>query len=271
MKNNQSVTAGRKKTGIGMILAVTAILSSCAVSAETGSSSQLNKHRTVHNMLLSKEVSFAEQSEMLIRGITAGSAGIPEKTGSESTSSEASVKESASSPTGSEQVNGSQTAESSGPVRNTESSYADDSGTDTNHTESNEPSHVHSWTDLTETVHHPAVTHTVHHEAVTGEKWVWDTEPWDEPVYTSYNICNVCGFREGMDEDTLFDHIENEHGGQASYHYEKIETGTIHHEGTGHNETYVIQEAYDETVTDQPAWDETVVTGQICNGCGAIK
>ena len=42
------------------------------------------------------------------------------------------------------------------------------------------------------------------------------------------------------------------------------QTHTVHHDATGHNEQYVVQEAWDETVTtyEDYAWD-------CCNVCGA--
>ena len=106
--------------------------------------------------------------------------------------------------------------------------------------------HVHSWVEQTQ---------VVHHDAVTQQVWVEDSAAWDEPVYESHNFCNGCG----ADITGNIDHIYE--CGPGSYYAERVQTGTVHHEATGHYEDQVVQAAY----------DETVVTGYVCSGCGVAK
>lgn len=92
--------------------------------------------------------------------------------------------------------------------------------------------------------------------AQTEQRWVRDSAAWDEPVYSSQTayICNNCG------ADITFLVIagsEKTHfvrgSGCGSWHSEQkmIQTGTTHHEASGHY--------------------ETVTAGYICSGCGASK
>lgn len=269
-KNNRSDRGNSAIRNAGIILAASVLLSSCRINAENTVKAS-DSVRSVNNpagIILPQTNKKKGNGHRYQNPAEISDGGEVHPDTKEAHAAEAEQK-TASSPEpviNTASAGGSQTRSSYGggdEARENESPNSSDN--------LGETAHTHNWTDLTETVHHPAATHTVHHDAVTEERWVWDGEPWDETIYTPYNICNVCGFREGMDEDTLFDHIENEHGGHASYHYEKVADGTVHHDGSGHYESFMIQEAYDETVTDQEAWDETVVTGQICTGCGATK
>ena len=101
----------------------------------------------------------------------------------------------------------------------------------------------------------------MYHEA-TGHyenKWVQDSAAWDEPTYEERYVCYKCGKVMTADMDPGV-HVA-ECGG--SYGVESIQTGTIHHEATGHNEQKWVQ--------DSAAWTETVTTGYKCSGCGATK
>lgn len=109
-----------------------------------------------------------------------------------------------------------------------------------------ETQHVHNWVEQFQ---------VVHHDAVTQQVWIEDSAAWDEVIYEWRTICNGCGADiTGNVEHTLW-------CGTGSYHNEQIQTGTVHHEATGHYETQVVQAAY----------DETVVTGYKCSGCGETK
>ena len=90
----------------------------------------------------------------------------------------------------------------------------------------------------------------------TEQRWVQDSAAWDEPVYSSQTayICNNCG----ADITSLvIAGSEKTHfvrgSGCGSWHSEQkmIQTGTTHHEASGHY--------------------ETVTTGYLCSGCGATK
>lgn len=104
--------------------------------------------------------------------------------------------------------------------------------------------------------------HTHKWVAVTSQQWhsnpvsVWvqDSAAWDEPVYTTegHYICATCG---DVGRDATHSFLGQGHN--VSVQYVKIQTGTIHHEATGHYETQ-----------DQ-GWYETVTTGYQCSGCGA--
>ena len=117
---------------------------------------------------------------------------------------------------------------------------------------SSKPQHTHTWVAQTKSVYHEA---TGHYE----NKWVQDSAAWDEPTYEERYVCYKCGKVMTADMDPGV-HVA-ECGG--SYGVESIQTGTIHHEATGHNEQKWVQ--------DSAAWTETVTTGYKCSGCGATK
>ena len=126
----------------------------------------------------------------------------------------------------------------------------------------------HEWVDVTE---------VVHHDAVTEEVWVVDEAAWDETVNkTETQEVAKCKCRCGMlfdssadwDEHALsylddVDELDNHSGWTRVYVTEEVVVGTetIHHDEVGHYETRTVTEAY----------DETVVTGQKCSKCGATK
>lgn len=135
------------------------------------------------------------------------------------------------------------------------------------------PSHTHNWVEQTK---------TVHHDAMTIQQWVEDSPAWDEPVYEQQPVyeeiekvhCNGCGneFDQYSDWVSHTTYYEDEmsdfsHGSysvvwhQVQTGTKSVQTGTIHHDATGHNETVVVSEA----------WDETVSNGYKCSGCGATK
>lgn len=99
-----------------------------------------------------------------------------------------------------------------------------------------QPEHVHNWV------------------AQTEQQWVQDSAAWDEPVYSqeARSICNTCGADiSGNATSHILSHGRNNPNG--GYHTEvvQVQTGTVHHEATGHY--------------------ETVTTGYVCSGCGATK
>lgn len=107
-----------------------------------------------------------------------------------------------------------------------------------------QPAHSHNWV---------AVTSQQWHSNPVSV-WVQDSAAWDEPVYTTegHYICATCG---DVGRDATHSFLGQGHN--VSVQYVKIQTGTIHHEATGHYETQ-----------DQ-GWYETVTTGYQCSGCGA--
>lgn len=115
-------------------------------------------------------------------------------------------------------------------------------------TQAPETQHTHTWV---------AQTTTVHHDAVTEQVWVQDSAAWDEPVYGTKVVCG-CGAI--FDNDNQWEQHSID-GCPYGYSVQSVQTGTVHHEATGHYETKVVQDAYDETVT----------TGYVCSGCGATK
>ena len=106
-----------------------------------------------------------------------------------------------------------------------------------------QPAHSHNWV---------AVTSQQWHSNPVSV-WVQDSAAWDEPLYESVTICN-CG-EISPSRDHLYNHMVN--GERANTTVKRIQTGTIHHEATGHYETQ-----------DQ-GWYETITTGYQCSGCGA--
>lgn len=140
-------------------------------------------------------------------------------------------------------------------------------------TTSTTPVHTHNWV---------AQTKTVHHEAEYTTQWVQDTAAWDEPVYEEQPVyenvekvkCNGCGAEfdriEEMDDHVWYyvDNFDDFSHGSYSLVWrniqtgtQKVQTGTIHHDATGHNEQVLVK----------AAWDETITTGYKCSGCGATK
>ncbi len=138
--------------------------------------------------------------------------------------------------------------------------------------ETYESVNIHNWV---------AQTETVHHEAEYTYQWVKDSAAYDEPVYEEQPVyesvdkvkCNGCG--EIFDRvETYFAHddakMEAGDYSHASWSViwenvqtgtQKVQTGTVHHDATGHNEQVLAKAAY----------DETVVTGYVCSVCGARK
>ena len=106
-----------------------------------------------------------------------------------------------------------------------------------------QPAHTHSWV---------AVTSQQWHSNPVSV-WVQDSAAWDEPVYSGTYWCNTCGCAVSVNhvKETML-------AGQGhSVTTKNIQTGTVHHDATGHYETQ-----------DQ-GWYETVTTGYQCSGCGA--
>lgn len=98
-----------------------------------------------------------------------------------------------------------------------------------------QPEHVHNWV------------------AQTEQQWVQDSAAWDEPIYNQQvrSICNTCG--ADITGNTTAHFKASGRNGCSGYHSEtvQVQTGTTHHEATGHY--------------------ETVTTGYVCSGCGAAK
>ena len=96
--------------------------------------------------------------------------------------------------------------------------------------------------------------HTHTWEPVYQSTWVQDSAAWDEPAYSTVvkYRCSVCGklFDSVLDWD---DHDADVHGFTGSYSTKavQVQTGTTHHDATGHY--------------------EQVVVGYRCTGCGATK
>lgn len=100
---------------------------------------------------------------------------------------------------------------------------------------SSQPEHVHNWV------------------AQTEQQWVQDSAAWDEPTYSQQvrSICNTCG--ADITGNTTAHLKAGGRNGCSGYHSKtvQIQTGTVHHDATGHY--------------------ETVTTGYVCSGCGAAK
>ena len=97
-------------------------------------------------------------------------------------------------------------------------------------------------------------THTHTWEPVYQSTWVQDSAAWDEPVYSTVvkYRCQACGaLFDSLDE--VMDHGDAVHNSESSYSTKavRVQTGTTHHDATGHY--------------------EQVVVGYRCTGCGATK
>lgn len=106
-----------------------------------------------------------------------------------------------------------------------------------------QPAHAHTWV---------AVTSQQWHSNPVSV-WVQDSAAWDEPIYSGTYWCNKCGCAVDV---THTEQMMMQGIGGHSLTTKNIQTGTIHHEATGHYETQ-----------DQ-GWYETVTTGYQCSGCG---
>ncbi|WP_276684644.1 hypothetical protein [Slackia piriformis] len=153
----------------------------------------------------------------------------------------------ASSQAGAAQDAGSSTGQSGQDVQsggNASSSTASSSSGTSSASSSSKPAHQHSWAAVTtqQWVSNPVSV------------WVQDSAAWDEPVYSGTYWCNKCGC--AVDATHNKDMMMQGQGGH-SLTVKQVQTGTIHHEATGHYETQ-----------DQ-GWYETVTTGYQCSGCGA--
>ena len=109
------------------------------------------------------------------------------------------------------------------------------SGNGGNQGGASQPEHVHNWV------------------AQTEQRWVQDSAAWDEPIYSqeARTICNTCG--ADISGNATAHLVASGRNGCSGYHTEvvQVQTGTIHHDATGHY--------------------ETVTTGYVCSGCGATK
>lgn len=107
--------------------------------------------------------------------------------------------------------------------------------------------HTHSWVAVT--------TQQWHSNPVTTQVWVQDSAAWDEPIYSGTYWCNTCGCAVSVN------HVkETMMAGQGhSVTTKNIQTGTVHHDATGHYESH----------TEDQGWYETVTTGYQCSYCGA--
>ena len=106
-----------------------------------------------------------------------------------------------------------------------------------------QPAHTHNWV---------AVTSQQWHSNPVSV-WVQDSAAWDEPIFEWVEWCNRCNCQvpHSHVKDTMLA------GDGHSVTSKRIQTGTVHHEATGHYETQ-----------DQ-GWYETITTGYQCSYCGA--
>ena len=166
---------------------------------------------------------------------------------------------------------GSNNASSGGSATNTSKNNAGSGSSSSG--SSSTPAHTHNWVEQTKTVHHDA-EYTV--------QWVQDSAAWDEPVYEEQAVYESIDKVRCRGCLAVFDRVEEyyahrnyyeddlDDGGHGAYEViweriqtgtQTVQTGTIHHDATGHNEQILVKAAY----------DETVVTGYRCSGCGATK
>ena len=91
-----------------------------------------------------------------------------------------------------------------------------------------------------------------------------DLAAWDEPVFNTIekSISNVCGADvAGNTSAHAKEHALAGDGGGHHSEWEQIQTGTIHHDATGHYVQVQVQAAYGEKVQK---W-------YICSTCRATK
>lgn len=123
------------------------------------------------------------------------------------------------------------------------------------------PQHVHNW--VTEKIYHEEKGHYETETVQTGTKTVVDEEAWDEPVYDTACVCNVCGYT-CYDDDEIADHMVDEHEADGSWYTTEKQVGSKHHDAVIHEEP--VYEEREHWVVDQDAWTETRT---YCSECGA--
>ena len=198
-------------------------------------------------------------------GSTASSGG---QSTSESQSQSSSQSASESQSQSSSQASSEQSQQSSSSASESQSQQqTQEQSSQSSQTE--QPAHTHTWVDVTE---------TVHHDAVTEQVWVVDQPAWDETVEKTeeqevqkyecrcgqvFDTEAEWGAHSDWYVDNDFDNMDYHTGWTAVYVTETVVTGTeiIHHDEVGHYETKTVTEAY----------DEEVVVGQKCSECGATK
>ena len=128
----------------------------------------------------------------------------------------------------------------------------------------NSEKHTHNWV---------AQTKTVHHDAQYGTRYVVDQADYDEQVpqykMVEHEICNGCqADLSGLTESQMSAHFKQSRlsggncgGWHSAFSSEIVGYTTIHHDEEGHNEQYLIKDAYDEIVSN----------GYKCSKCGATK
>ena len=114
--------------------------------------------------------------------------------------------------------------------------------------------HTHNWVAQTKVVHHDEVGH--YEQVKTGTTYFGG-----EPIV--HDICNTCGY-----DLTANGVAADEH---AEYHWSRDERAGHHTEVLGYTEGHSENQYKTKYIIDQAAYDETVVTGYICNECGAKK
>ena len=180
-----------------------------------------------------------------------GSSGTAKPSTSTSTSNSSSSNSSSNISSGSNNSNSSSNSNTSKPSSggNSGNTSSGSSSSGSNTAKPSTPAHTHDY--------NIPITKTVHHDAVTHQETKVVQAAYDEPIYQTQYICNVCGYHTS-NLGEMGDHIIDVCGGR--YHSDKVQTGTKHHD------------AITETVTvvDRAAYDETVTTGHKCS-CGATK
>lgn len=123
---------------------------------------------------------------------------------------------------------------------------------------SQKPSHTHSWETQTTVKYHPATGHN--EQVLVKDAWT-ETIPIYETV--AIEVCNTCGADiTSNPREHIKQHMLAGEGGSAHTEYVQKQTGT---ETVTHPAEYTTK-----WIEDSPAWSEEVVTGYICS-CGATK
>lgn len=104
------------------------------------------------------------------------------------------------------------------------------------------PEHTHNWVEQTQVIQHEA---TGHYEPKVVQEAVWK----------DVCVCLGCGYESATSEE-------------AGLHCLECESGL----GYTVKSTKIQDEVKEQVwVEDTKAWEESVVTGYVCDGCGAVK
>ena len=194
---------------------------------------------------LDEQLEVIEKQKADAKNIVTNAGGTKAGAGNEEKKDE--VEEEAKTPVAEPENNGSSNNEQVQPVeqpQTIEQPQAQPASQPTqNDTAKAAPKHTHNWVEVTQVVHHDAVTHTEQVQVGT------------EPIIENHTVCDCGAILDNMTGPEILEHQIQ--CGEFGYGYGPVKVG----------EKPIYE---NQTIVDQEAYDETVVVGYKCE-CGATK